>query len=108
MKRPLEEVILWGFSLGTFPVVFNAAKYKVKAAVLQCPIGSLSCMFYEDYQDNIKFKEDHFANIDHIADIKGRILMMHSTADEIIPIQQARLLYNKYTHKNGDRKIEFI
>ena len=34
--------------------------------------------------------------------------MMHSTADEIIPIQQARLLYNKYTQKNGDRKIEFI
>jgi hypothetical protein len=74
-------VILWGFSLGTYPVVYNAAKYKVKACVLQCPIGSLSCMFYDEYAVNVKFKEDHFANIDHIANISSKILMMHSVAD---------------------------
>jgi hypothetical protein len=33
---------------------------------------------------------------------------MHSIADEIIPIEQARLLYNKYTARNGDKFIEFI
>ena len=37
------------FSLGTYPVTVNAAKYKIKAAILQCPIGSLSCMFYDEY-----------------------------------------------------------
>lgn len=44
---PLDRVILWGFSLGTFPVVVNAARYKVAAVIIQCPIGSLSCMFYD-------------------------------------------------------------
>ena len=31
--------------------------------------------------------------------------MMHSTEDEIIPIEQARLLYNKYTTKHGNKNI---
>lgn len=81
LKKPLNEIILWGFSLGTFPVITNAARYSVKAVILQCPIGSLSCMFHENYGQNIKFKEDHFANIDHIANVRGRLLMMHSLAD---------------------------
>jgi pimeloyl-ACP methyl ester carboxylesterase len=46
-NRPLDNVILWGFSLGTCPVLANAVKHRVKAIVLQCPIGSLACMFYE-------------------------------------------------------------
>ena len=101
----MNEIILWGFSLGTYPVVFNSAKYKVKAIILQCPIGSLSCMFYEEYDCNIKFDDDHFANIDHITNVKSRILMIHSNADEIIPIQQAKLLYQKYTSRNGEKDI---
>ena len=38
----------------------------VGEVVLQCPIGSLSCMFYESYETKVRFKDDHFANIDHI------------------------------------------
>lgn len=94
--------------MGTFPVVSNASKYKVAGCILQCPIGSISCMFYDDYSTNIKFKDDHFANIDRVSGMNGRILMMHSVADEIIPIEQARLLYKKYIKENSDRNIEFI
>ena len=65
-------------------------------------------MFYDDYSVNVKFKEDHFANIDLIDSINGRILMMHSVADEIIPVEQARLLYKKYLVNKGDKMIEFI
>jgi pimeloyl-ACP methyl ester carboxylesterase len=106
--RPLDEVMLWGFSLGTYPVTMAAAKLPLKATILQCPIGSLSCMFYDEYERDIKFKEDHFANIDHIAAVSGRVLLLHSMADEIIPVEQARLLYNKYVAANGDKMIEFI
>jgi abhydrolase domain-containing protein 17 len=49
LRRPLEEVILWGFSLGTYPVIMCGSRLRVKASVLQCPIGSLSCMFYDEY-----------------------------------------------------------
>ena len=105
LNLPLEYIILWGFSLGTFPVVSNAAKYGVGGCILQCPIGSLACMFYNDYAINIKFKEDHFANIDLITNIEARILMMHSTGDEIIPIEQARLLYKKVIMEKGDKNM---
>ena len=65
-NRALQHIIVWGFSLGSFPTVFNAATYKLLGCILQCPIGSLSCMFYDQYAIDIKFKEDHFANIDYI------------------------------------------
>lgn len=105
LGRPLDEIILWGFSLGTYPVTVAAARLGVKASILQCPIGSLSCMFYDEYERDIKFKEDHFANIDYISRMAGRILLMHSIADEIIPVEQARLLYNKYVAARGDKLI---
>jgi abhydrolase domain-containing protein 17 len=44
---PLDRVVLWGFSLGTYPAVVNSARFKVAGTILQCPIGSLSCMFYD-------------------------------------------------------------
>jgi fermentation-respiration switch protein FrsA (DUF1100 family) len=108
LRRPLSEIILWGFSLGTFPVVMNAARFSVKAAILQCPIGSLACMFAEDFRREVKFREDHFANIDHIGNVRGRVLLMHSLADEVIPVEQAHLLFQKYTGQNGERHITFI
>ncbi len=43
----ISDVILWGFSLGTYPVVYNAAKYPVSAVILQCPIASISCLFHK-------------------------------------------------------------
>jgi fermentation-respiration switch protein FrsA (DUF1100 family) len=105
LNQPLERIILWGFSLGSYPTVISAAKYKVAACILQCPIGSLSCMFYDEYAVNVKFKDDHFANIDYIGDVRCKIMIMHSLADEIIPIEQARLLYHKYVAKRGDRDM---
>ena len=65
-------------------------------------------MFYDEYSVNVRFKEDHFANIDLIDSINGRILILHSVDDEIIPVEQARLLYRKYLMNQGDKKIEFI
>lgn len=45
-KIKLQEIVLWGFSLGTFPVVVTASKYKVGGVILQCPIASVNCLFH--------------------------------------------------------------
>lgn len=34
--------------------------------------------------------------------------MMHSAADEVIPVEQAHLLFKKYIAQNGERHITFI
>lgn len=81
----LSDIILWGFSLGSFPVVVNASKYKVGGVILQCPIASVSCLFHEKLHPEMSFKDDHFANIDHMAGIKSKIMILHSSGDEIIP-----------------------
>jgi hypothetical protein len=56
LNRPLTKVVLWGFSLGSYPVVYTAAKYPVKAIVLQCPIGSVACFFADKLDSEVKFK----------------------------------------------------
>jgi len=53
----------------------------VLGTVLQCPIASVSCLFYKELQADMKFKEDFFANIDHIADIKNKMIIIHSSGD---------------------------
>lgn len=107
--RPLNKVILWGFSLGTYPIVNIAAQFPVRALLLQSPIGSVSCMFYKNYDVDIKFKQDYFASINHIANVKAKnIMILHSDSDEIIPLKQAKLLYDKYVRKHGDARIDFI
>ena len=90
--QSLENIILWGFSLGTYPVLYNAAKHQVKAVILQCPIASIACFFQSELSPEIKFKEDHFSNLSLIEKVKSKILIMHSSADEVIPFEHALLL----------------
>jgi hypothetical protein len=48
INKPLNQIILWGFSLGSYPVLSAAAKYPVKGVILQCPIASVACFFKEE------------------------------------------------------------
>lgn len=46
LDRPLSKIVLWGFSLGSYPTVCNAVTYASLAGiVLQCPIASINCIF---------------------------------------------------------------
>lgn len=62
----MHEIILWGFSLGTFPVIYNAAKYPVKGVVLQAPIASICSIFEKELSKNTNFREDYLANMRYI------------------------------------------
>ena len=44
-NKKLSEIILWGFSLGTYPVCCCASKYEIPAIILQSPFASLARMF---------------------------------------------------------------
>ena len=63
LKRPLHKIILWGFSLGSYPTVCNASTFGVAGMVLQCPIASINCLFEANITAKTKFKEDHFSNL---------------------------------------------
>lgn len=68
---PLENIILWGFSLGAYPACYCADKYKVKAVILQSPFASIANLFKEKNIDiSTKIKDDFLVNLDHIHRIK--------------------------------------
>lgn len=56
VKTPLHKIVLWGFSLGSYPTVCNASKFKVGGMVLHCPIASVNCMFEQNLNTKTKFK----------------------------------------------------
>ena len=60
--RPLDEVILIGFSLGCFPTAKVASKYKVKGVILISPMISLISVLADEKQLGINsfFKNDEF------------------------------------------------
>jgi hypothetical protein len=81
LGKPMNQIILWGFSLGTFPIIYNAAKYPIKGIILQSPIASVSCIFHKELKKDTNFKEDYLANLKYFDQISGRIFMAHSSGD---------------------------
>ena len=104
----ISDVILWGFSLGSFPVLYAASKYHVRGVLLQSPIASINCLFHSNLHEDIKFKEDYFSNIELIEKVKSKLFIVHSSGDEIIPFSHAKLLFDKYVKVNGHGQITFI
>ena len=42
---PKNQIILWGFSLGSYPTVSVAAQDQFGGVILQSPIASAACFF---------------------------------------------------------------
>lgn len=60
INKPLEEIVLIGFSLGCYPTAKTAAKHKIKAIVLLSPMTSLISIFEEKLTPFTFFKDDQF------------------------------------------------
>lgn len=57
LERPIGNVILWGFSLGSYPTVCCAAKYQnIGGMVLESPIASVNCLFEKNLHSGIRFR----------------------------------------------------
>lgn len=56
----------------------------------------------------MQFENDHFANLELIEKVKSKILILHSSGDEILPIAHAKILFEKFVQANGDDLINFI
>lgn len=107
-KTSISDIILWGFSLGTFPVLHCAAKYPVQGVILQSPLASVSCMFVDNLHKDIKFEEDYFCNLDLIHRLNCEVMILHSLNDDVIPYRHACLLFEKYAEAQGYEKIQFL
>ena len=71
LNRPLDEIIVIGFSLGCYPTAKVASKYKVKGVVLVAPMMSLVSLMADENKLGINsfFKDDELNTFEVIENI---------------------------------------
>ncbi|KER19293.1 hypothetical protein T265_11884 [Opisthorchis viverrini] len=92
-KVPLEQIVLYGQSIGTAPTVELATKYKVAGVVLHSPF--MSGLRVVCPGTTRRFCFDPFTNIDKVSRILSPTLIIHGTDDEIIGIHHGRELFSR-------------
>lgn len=92
----LEEIIIYGESIGTGVAVHIASEFKgVKALVLESPFSSMLEVASKRYffvPVGLLLK-DLYPSIEKITSIKAPLLVMHGHNDRVIPFSLAKKLY---------------
>src|SRR5262245_23024327 len=94
-RTPPERIVLWGESLGGGVAIALAVDHKVARIVLEAPfsaavdIGARAYWFLPVRQ----LMKDQFRSDLRIAQVKVPILIVHGTADSIVPIEFGERLY---------------
>lgn len=89
MGIPSEQIILYGWSLGSGPSVHLASKAPVRALVLQ---SALASVFRVAFATQFTWPGDMFANVDKICNVTCPIFIMHGAEDETVPLWHAQEL----------------
>jgi fermentation-respiration switch protein FrsA (DUF1100 family) len=92
----LEQIVLYGESLGTGVAVHAATEFpSVRALVLEAPYLSVKKRAQEKYPympvDYIL--KDHFDSESKIRNVKAPILIFHGHRDEVIPFMHGQVLF---------------
>jgi len=106
LKYQLNDIILWGFSLGTGPTVELASRFQnLGGVILQAPLASMNVWIDKNAQWNYDFVNgDLFCNINKIESVSSKILMIHGKNDTIINHRHSKLLYERYIKSNQPYK----
>ena len=93
----IDNIVLYGESLGTGVAVQMATEYDVAGVSLEVPFSSLVDVASNQYPfAPVKYLlKDRFMSIDKIAKINAPLLILHGHKDEVIPFKFARKLFNK-------------
>jgi len=92
-----EDIVAYGESLGTSVATQLTLQRLVQALVLEAPftsvvdVGKLAWGFLPLRLLMV----DQYRNIDHIAEVRVPLLIVHGARDRVIPVGQARHLYSK-------------
>jgi len=96
-----SRMILYGESLGTYPVIRLAGQYRVAALILEAPYASfreLASIHYAmipGFLTEMLLSDFAFPNIDVIDKIKAPLLILHGDRDEVCPYEMGQRLFAK-------------
>ncbi|MDD5216867.1 MAG: alpha/beta hydrolase [Candidatus Omnitrophica bacterium] len=98
---PIDKVILYGESIGTYPAIRLGNEYKVGAVILEAPFTSfkdLAGIHYSvlpPFALNVLLRDFEFSNEAYIHSLKAPVFILHGDKDEICPYQMGSDLYGK-------------
>jgi len=93
-----EKIIFFGRSLGSAVAVDLAVKEECCALILETPFTSIKEMgkkLYPFLSISLHFLRTKYDSLSKIKQIKVPILIMHGDKDELVPIEQGKMLYEK-------------
>lgn len=92
-----EKIIFFGRSLGSAVAVELAVKEKCRALILETPFTSIKEMGKKlyPYLPFTIFLRTKYNTLSKIGNIKVPTLIMHGDKDELVPIEQGKILFEK-------------
>lgn len=102
LKIPSCRIIVYGRSIGSGPSVDLASRKEVAGLILQSPL--LTAFRCVTRVPIVPF--DSFSNISKIDKVRCPLLVMHGTADEVIPFSQGKALFDNANEPKTFVRIE--
>jgi len=93
LHLPLEQVKIFGRSIGTGPAMHLASRYKVAGLVLVTPFLSVRGLFRDRVGPLSMLVDEWFQNDEAMLDVQSPTLIVHGRKDRIIPWHHADELY---------------
>ncbi len=111
-KWPLNKIILYGESLGSYPVTQLASELEVAGIVLEAPFTAFTDLASIHYPALPQFvvagllNEFRFDNLSLISTIKAPLFLIHGTADQTCPFSMGKKLFDRAPEAKGFLKVQ--
>lgn len=104
----VENIILYGESLGSAMAIKLAGKYSVKAIFLEAPFWSASSLAKRSYWflPIEILMLDKYESYKFLSQITSPVYLIHGTKDKVTPINHSRKIYNNLPDNILKRKTE--
>ena len=102
-KVPLSKIIFYGESIGSAPAIRLGSEHDAAAVILEAPFTSFVDLARTHYPfvPEMLLKDFEFSNINHIAELKAPLFILHGTRDEICPYAMAGELFERAPEPKG-------
>lgn len=93
-----SQIVLYGESLGGVPAIRLGSEEKCKAVILEAPFTSTKELAKKHYgltPPDFMIKDFLFDNESEITKLKTPLLVVHGTADEIVPFEMGKRLFDQ-------------
>jgi pimeloyl-ACP methyl ester carboxylesterase len=94
-KQGYSKIVVIGYSFGCAASIGLADKRKVDGLVLISPFASLSRLVSEKYPFSDWLLKDDYPSEKTIQKLTAPILIIHGTADRLVPVHHAKILYEQ-------------